>query len=265
MFRKNPKSQITDYQWEPSDIRKYFQGNFFKLKEESLDKYKKDQLTKDDIFYVLNKDWYDHGFLLKGKDLLKGEEDEYGDTLSTSTEGLSWEEIPDKFPVQFVSCIQYDRDFNKKNTKAFIHPDDFELRKYTSGYFESDGNLFITKRGFNQHNYGKGVSSSEYIMSEVMRINHDYLVAPKFEMGVFVEYPFNVKEIREKIRQVVYLEKPFNILTKQYVIVNDNLYKNPILKYMDNIVGYYDLQSNKLVVLNSGKVSKKLERLYEGP
>ena len=257
MFRKNPKAQITEYEWMPSDIRKYFQNNFFKLKEESLNKYKKHQLTKDDIFYVLAKDYYDHGASLED------EEDEDGEPVPNSTDGLNWEEINDKFSVQFVSCTVYDKDFNRKNPKVFIHPEDFELRKYTSGYFESDGNLFVTKRGFNQHNYGKGVSSSEYIMNTVMLINHDYTRVPKFEMGVFVEHPFRAKEIREKIRQVVDLEKPFNILTKQYVIVNDDLYKNPILKYTENIVGYYDLQLNKLVVLNSGKIAKKLERLYE--
>jgi len=259
MFRKNPKSFITEYEWRSSDIRKYFQDNFFRMKEESLGKYKKDQLTKDDIFYVLTRDYYDHG----GQ--LEDEKDEDGDPIYNSTEGLNWEELNDKFSVQFVSCIVYDKDFNRKNPKVFIHPGDFELRKYTSGYFESDGDLFITKRNFNQHNYGKGVSSSEYCMYTVMLLNKEYTTAPKLEMGVFIEYPFKSKEIREKIRQVVDLEKPFNILTKQYVIVNDNLYKNPILKYMENIVGYYDLQSNKLVVLNSGKIAKKLERLYEGP
>ena len=181
MFRKNPKAKITEYEWMSSDIRKYFQHNFFKLREECLSKYKKDQLTKDDIFYVLTRDYYGHG------SLLKDEEDEDGEPLSNSTEGLSWEEMPDNFPVQFVSCVQYDKDFNKKNLKAFIHPDDFELRKYTSGYFEIGRNLFITIRKFNQHNYGKGVSASEYCMYAVILLNHEYTTAPKLEMGVFIE------------------------------------------------------------------------------
>ena len=242
MFHR--KSQLTEYTWTTSDVRKYFQNSYFKLKKESLFKYK--DLDKTDILFVLNRN-YDLDF--------------YEDEDSDDFEFKYWEDFSD-IEVSNVTVNVFSKDFSLKKEHVFIDPDDLLLRKYSSGYFESNGNLHLVFRAYNGHNYSKGVGTQEYKMKNIIQ-RSNYNGDISILNGIFVEYPFNEKLIRKKIEDVVSLENPYGILTKKYVLVNSNTHEFPILKYMDRTVGWYDLNENKLKVFVEGEMADKLRNLYE--